>query len=140
MKKLEVRKMGKKVLHPSVEQFKDFVKKNPKIIQEVRKEKFTWQELYEDWYLLGEEDPRWEEFRKEDKNIPEEEEAKTDLIGQIIGAVKRMDVNQLEGHIYNLSKALDAVQGVISQFQGANPKKSLPKNERPPHPFMFRKD
>ena len=139
MKKLEVRIMGKKVLHPSVEQFKDFVKKNPKIIQEVKDEKFTWQELYEDWYLLGEEDPRWEEFRKENKNTPEEE-AKTDLIGQIMGAVKRMDVNQLEGHIYNLSKALDAVQGVISQFQGANPKKSLPKSERPPHPFMFRKD
>lgn len=140
--------MGKKVLHPSVEQFKNFVKKNPEIIQEVRNEKYTWQELYEDWYLLGENDPHWDKFRKdnintsEDENVDEnKDEVKPDWIGHIMGAVKRMDVNQLEGHIYNLSQALEAVQGVISQFQGANPQKTTaPKREQPPHPFMFRKD
>ena len=52
--------MTEKKLHPSVLQFKEFVKNNPKIIQEVRKGKATWQELYEDWYLLGEDDSRWE--------------------------------------------------------------------------------
>ncbi len=52
--------MAQKKLHPSVIKFKEFVKNNPKLIQEVRKGKATWQELYEDWYVLGEEDKRWE--------------------------------------------------------------------------------
>lgn len=137
--------MEKKELHPSIEKFKQFVKSNPKMIQKVRSEKVTWQELYEDWYLLGEEDPRWNEFRDGDKKEPATTttttESKTDWIGQIMGAVKKMDAQQFESHINNLSQALAAIQGVVSQFQGGNQSNPIPKNEQqPPHPFNFRKD
>lgn len=136
--------MTQKKLHPSVLQFKEFVKNNPKIIREVRNGKATWQELYEDWYLLGEEDERWGSIGVEAKEEQKEDnESKSDWMSNIMGMVKKMDPNQMQNHINNLSQALGAIQGVISQFQGGNtnaPHGSNKAPEGPKHPFSFRKD
>ncbi len=141
--------MTHKNLHPSVLQFKEFVKNNPKIIKEVRNGKATWQELYEDWYLLGEEDSRWEtigiENNSEGKtnNVAKtNNESKSDWMSNIMGMVKNMDPNQMQHHINNLSEALGAIQGVISQFQGSTNAGAAPvqRQEGPKHPFSFRKD
>lgn len=133
--------MGNKKLHRSVEEFKIFVKNNPKILQEVRRENVSLQELYEDWVLLGEEDPRWDEFRLEAREKKEnEQEKKGDWLNQIMGVVKNMDPSQIEGHIYNLNQALSAIQGVISQFKGGSHSNQQRNVEQPPHPFLFRKD
>ncbi|OIK14065.1 hypothetical protein BIV60_13200 [Bacillus sp. MUM 116] len=143
--------MVQKKLHPSVVKFKEFVKNNPNIIQEVRKGKATWQELYEDWYLLGEEDARWEQIGKEEnkKNELTEDgeeqetttEKKGDLLSNIMGMVNNMDPNQIQNHINNLSQAIGAIQGVLSQFQGSNGAKPSGKpQDGPINPFSFRKD
>ena len=139
--------MGEKKLHPSVEEFKKFVKNNPNIIKSVREEKITWQELYEDWYLFGEEDPRWDSFGlktkinfEENKQTEDESAEKRDWVGQVLSVVKNMDPLQIEGYLYNLSQALSAIQGVISQFKGSNQINSQPPKQHPPHPFSFRKD
>lgn len=134
--------MTQKKLHPSVIKFKEFVKSNPKVIQEVRKGKATWQELYEDWYLLGEEDKRWETIGTDNSTESETNtESKSDWMANIMGKVKKMDPNQMQNHINNLSQALGAIQGVISQFQGTNAGAGQVKApEGPKNPFMFRKD
>ncbi|MBT2726042.1 YlbD family protein [Bacillus sp. ISL-75] len=134
--------MTQKKLHPSVSQFKEFVKNNPKLIKEVRKGKATWQELYEDWYLLGEEDSRWESMGSDTGSVDEtSSESKGDWLSNIMGMVKKMDPNQMQNHMNNLSQALGAIQGVISQFQGENPGTGPVKpSEGPKHPFVFRKD
>ena len=94
--------MTQKKLHPSVLQFKEFVKNNPKIIQEVRKGKVTWQELYEDWYLLGEDDSRWETIGTvKESNNESNTESKGDWMSNIIGMVKNMDPNQMQNYINN---------------------------------------
>lgn len=144
--------MTQKKLHPSVTKFKEFVRNNPKLIQEVRQGRATWQELYEDWYLLGEDDERWEtigtgknndtELAISQKNKDESGEGKkADFMTAITGMMKKMDVNQFQNHVNNLSQAIGAIQGLLAQFQG-NP--SQPNNrgeiEGPKHPFSFRKD
>ncbi len=136
--------MAPKKLHPSVIKFKEFVKNNPKLIQEVRKGKATWQELYEDWYVLGEEDKRWETVGSETNSESEKStSAKGDWMSNIMGAVKNMDPNQVQHHINNLSQAIGAIQGVLSQFQLNNPNQganSVKPPEGPNNPFSFRKD
>lgn len=134
--------MTQKKLHPTVIQFKEFVKNNPKLIQEVRKGKTTWQELYEEWYLLGEEDTRWETIGSNNETAEEAStETKADWMSSIMGMVKKMDPNQVQHHINNLSQALGAIQSVISQFQGNSAAGSSVKpQEGPKHPFLFRKD
>jgi hypothetical protein len=133
--------MAKKNLHPSVGKFKEFVKANPKIVQEVRSGKSTWQELYEDWYLLGEEDSRWDPYRTEQQGQTVSEGKKVDWIGNIMGSIKKMDPNEMQGYVQNLSQALSAVQGVISQFQGGNQVGSAKSvDQKPSSPFVFKKD
>ncbi|MDF1506712.1 YlbD family protein [Robertmurraya sp. DFI.2.37] len=130
--------MEKKKLHPSVQQFKEFVKEHPKMVMEVRKGNATWQELFEEWYLLGDEDSRWDEF----KGVQEKEEDKKEWLPQIMNAVKNVDPNQLQGHITNLSQALGAIQGLILQFQGGKQGSATSSNQpaQSSHPFQFRKD
>jgi hypothetical protein len=134
--------MTSKKLHPNVIKFKEFVKRYPKISLEVKKGKVTWQELYEEWYLLGEEDTRWDQFKGENMQqdtMNNKEEKKSDMMTQVFDYLKTMDANQMQQHITNISQALGAVQGVLSQFQTP----TQPRNRNstgPSHPFSFRKD
>ncbi|MBN8191587.1 YlbD family protein [Bacillus sp. NTK074B] len=140
--------MGKS-LHPKVKQFKGFVKKHPKIVKDVRNGDANWQDLFEDWYLLGEDDTRWDKYKseavKENEKPSTNVESKGGWMDQVGEMVKKMDANQLQQHINSLSEALGAVQGVLSQFQSGNSRGSgtATKSEapsKPSHPFSFRKD
>ncbi|MDP4085698.1 MAG: YlbD family protein [Bacillota bacterium] len=135
--------MGQKKLHPSVVEFKEFVRNNPKIIQEVRKGNATWQELYEDWYLLGEDDERWEKLGQQKEAVEEtmEDDKKTDWMSTLTGMLKKMDPNQMQHHINNLSQAIGAIQGLLTQFQGTTSQPPQTRElEGPKNPFSFRKD
>jgi len=134
--------MAQKKLHPSVEQFKQFVKENPKILQEVRSGRSTLQELYEEWYLLGAEDSKWDPYKETEGNQSAAEATKQDWMTNLLGTVKKMDVNQLQGVMQNLSTALGAVQGVVSQFQSGTggTGSTSQSSQKPSNPFSFRKD
>ncbi|CAM3694450.1 YlbD family protein [Mesobacillus zeae] len=130
----------KKKLHPSVQKFKEFVALNPQIAKEVKSGNATWQDLFEEWYLLGEEDTRWDAYRGERKEQPVVENKK-DWMSQVMGAIKNLDPDQVQGQISNLSQAISAVQSVLTQFQGkgSGGAPGQMKNS-PQHPFSFRKD
>lgn len=138
--------MSAKKLHPSVQQFKDFVKKHPRVLDEVRTGKATLQELYEDWYLFGEEDTRWDSYKEESLNQAGNDGLSKvinkDLLSSIVKTFKNLDVNQVQMYIENLSQALGALQGVISQFQGGNSGGSSQNHQSQEmrKPFQFRKD
>nr|WP_263328136.1 YlbD family protein [Neobacillus sp. Marseille-Q6967] len=132
-----------KNLHPSVVKFKEFVKNNPQLIREVRNGKSTWQDLYEDWYLLGEDDKRWKSAGVKSTNTSKadtEADKKGDWMSTILGTVQKMDPDQIQHYINNLSQALGAIQGVISQFQGNKQPNQIKTQNEPKHPFSFRKD
>ncbi|MEK4970524.1 YlbD family protein [Cytobacillus sp. FSL R7-0696] len=134
--------MAQKQLHPTVERFKSYVKKNPSVLKEVRSGKKSMQQLYEEWYLL-EDDEQDVRDQKSDSSETTTEN-KQDWINQVMGTVKNMDVNQVQGYITNMSQALGAIQGVLSQFQGgATTSKSSTKSNsiaQKPNPFAFKKD
>jgi hypothetical protein len=134
--------MSQKKVHPSIMKFKEFVRNNPKIIQEVRKGNATWQELYEDWYLLGEDDSRWDSIGEEKiTEVESSSEKKTDWMSTITGMMKKMDPNQVQHHINTLSQAIGAIQGLLTQFQGSNQPPNQVRNlDGPKNPFSFRKD
>jgi len=140
--------MSDKQLHPSVKQFKEFVKENPHIIQEVRRGDATWQQLFEEWYLLGEEDARWSSEQNTGLGTDKKEETGTNTskslwMSSIMDSLKNMDQNQLQGYIANINQALGTIQGVISQFSpnsGTSQNASKEKVQQPTGPFSFRKD
>ncbi|MED4463337.1 YlbD family protein [Metabacillus fastidiosus] len=125
----------------SVEQFKQFVKKHPKLITEVRKGNKGWQELFEDWYLLGENDAIWKRYTEKvtetEKETEKKEEKKNDFFSQIVTAVKKMDAEQVNHHIHNMSSTIATLQNLVEQFGS---KGTGQNNSTGNHPFSFRKD
>lgn len=127
-------------LHPSIAQFKEFVKKHPRLVKEVRAERKTWQELYEDWYLFGEEDEGWKQYRSEEEGLKEEQkEEKNDFLTRLMQSLKKMDMNEMQHHISNVNSAIANIQQVIQQFQPNKPSGGAGPSA-PQHPFGFRKD
>lgn len=144
----------------SIEQFRKFVQTHPHLRNEVKQKEATWQELFEEWYILGENHPRWDIDHKETginsankghKKTSEKEEEKKDtkgestqeLIGMLLGAVKNMDVNQIQQYIKSANQAIGTIQGLLEMFQGnqaTKDKPEEPKVEQRRNPFLFRKD
>ncbi|GIN19060.1 MAG TPA: hypothetical protein DEO65_10670 [Bacillus bacterium] len=133
--------MAGKKLHPSVEKFKSFIKEHPNLIKLVRNDEYTWQELYEDWYLLGEDDPKWTQYKQgSNTTAGHQKDDDKKWVQHLTGLLKKMDANQMQHHINNLSQAIGAIQGVLTQFQGNSQENNPSQNEAPRNPFSFRKD
>ncbi|MBM7659489.1 hypothetical protein JOC85_000256 [Bacillus mesophilus] len=131
--------MSKKTLHPSIQKFKQFVKKHPKLVTEVREQRKNWQELYEDWYLLGEEDDVWNQYKSDSDRKEEEKKDKSDFMSTILSAVKGMDYTQVQQHISSFGEAITSIQQIMSQFRGSD---NQVNNQAPQQnqPFFFNKD
>ncbi|MBE3570140.1 MAG: YlbD family protein [Bacillales bacterium] len=136
--------MGQKQLHPQVLKFKEFVKAHPKIIQEVNNKEKTLQEFFEEWYLLGEEDPHWDKYKEKTTQQSESEKKKNSKWTEtILETVKKIDPNQVQEHLYHMNQAIGALQGLLAQFQPHSSTIPYPKRS-PDGPeqnfFGFRKD
>lgn len=128
---------------PSVEKFKEFVREHPGLRNEVKENKYTWQELFEEWYILGSDNERWNDVQTESKPTKKEPEGSGgDLVGTLMNTVKNMDINQIQQYISSANQALGAIQGIITSFQGEKTKTEAPAPSKPKssNPFAFKKD
>ncbi|CAG9619838.1 YlbD family protein [Sutcliffiella rhizosphaerae] len=130
--------MATKEQHPSIAKFKDFVKRHPKLSEEVKGKKKTWQELFEEWYLLGEEDESWKSYRVDGKD-EEGKGSKSDVIPQILQSLKKMDANQIQYYLNNANSAIGNIQQLIQQFLPQTTK-GTSTSSGVKNPFSFRKD
>lgn len=131
-------------LHPSVAAFKNFVNRHPKLLEEIRKSGRGWQEFYEKWAILDEDDPFWKEYKTEESNADKEsknQESKkskktdhSDLIRQIMDYTQNLDAEKVQGQIEQLSKAIGTVQEIIGDIK----KPSADKSSKAP--FSLRRD
>ncbi|MEN1966994.1 YlbD family protein [Lentibacillus sp. N15] len=133
-------------LHPSVKEFKAFLAKHPALVKEIRKNGKSWQEPYEKWALLGEDDPYWESYKKageekEESNETPKDEGKSkqaELFGQLMKMTEKMDMNKVQKQVEQLSTTIGTVQEMISQFQESKNTTPQPKNQ--PQPFNWFRD
>ena len=138
--------MANKDVHPSIVEFKSFVHKHPGLIKEVKQKGESWQEIYEKWVLLGEEDPSWQDYKEvtNSKEKPTSDETKSskvdkqELFNQLFKMVENVDLNKVEGHINQLNGAITNIQSLIGQFQEV--KKQFPTSQKNGPPFHINKD
>ncbi|MFS0782427.1 YlbD family protein [Bacillus sp. 1P06AnD] len=131
----------------SLNQFKLFIRNHPSLVKEVRRGLYTWQEVYEDWFLLGEDHEVWDGYEEiaaseavsETKAEESQSEKEKDSITAIFDSLKHVDVQSMQKHVANLSQALGAISGVISQFQKA-PEPEEKTKAKTKHPFSMRRD
>ncbi len=142
-------------LHPSVQKFKDFANRHPKLVKEVKDQGASWQPYYEKWVLLGEEDSFWDPYREEKDQeavqskkteVKKKEESSEgnnqEFMGQLMSMVDKVDLNKVQEHIQQLNGAVQNIQSLVGQFQDM--KKQLPgKNQERSQrrsPFSFGRD
>ncbi|BBU39943.1 hypothetical protein APP_22350 [Aeribacillus pallidus] len=116
-----------------LELFKQFIKKHPKLIEEVRKEKKTWKEIYEDWQLLGEEDPLWNKYRS--NSMKSRKHQQGDFLKNILQTFQHLDVETVNKHLYKMNDAISTIQNLLKEIESS--RKSDPNHS---HPLSFRKD
>ena len=120
-----VKKEGDGV-NTSVQQFKVFMEQHPLLLQEVRQGKRTMQETYEQFILLGADDPSWHKYHAATKNKEKEtnQEEAGHLTKKIWKHIEKLDMNQLESHINDLNGAIENVVVLIDQFKQFRSKQS----------------
>ncbi len=127
-----------------MEEFKTFIRNHPSLVKEVRRGVYTWQEVYEDWYLLGEQNDVWDEYRDSNAVAEQAETSKKDeekdMVSAVFESLKNIDVQSMQKHVANLSQALGAISGVISQFQNSSSQEEPKKPIKQTNPFDSRKD
>ncbi|WP_010097894.1 YlbD family protein [Ornithinibacillus scapharcae] len=117
-------------LHPTVRQFREFINQHPKLRKELRKTGRSWQEYYEKWLLLGEEDAFWDEYKDEHVGSESSNDQKNELLGQMMRYFENVDINKVQKQVHQLSGTIATVQELLDQFQGN--KRGNPQQERPP--------
>ncbi|ALC80946.1 MULTISPECIES: YlbD family protein [Bacillus] len=127
-------------IQTKLSEFKQFVKRHPKLISEVRKENKGWQEIYESWVLLGEDDNTWVKYKDADaaKGEKSAESDKNDFLSKMVMAIKNMDSDQMNEQIYKMSQSISSLQGLINQFGSGSKQEGSGNGSK--HPFSFRKD
>ena len=102
------------------EEFKQFVKNNPKLIKFVKNNEMTWQKFYEMYDLYGEEESVWKDYigkdettiNNTDNNI--ENKAKAGIAGltlsEVVNWFKNVDLDGLQEGIGNFQRVLGVVQ------------------------------
>ena len=125
--------------------FKTFLNNHPKLVRKIRKDGKSWQEIYEQWVLLGEDDIHWEQYREatEEKNQNSEEKSQTsskldlkpDFVKQILKYTETVDINKLQEQVQQLSNTISTVQEIVNLY-----KKPQTKENRTRQPFDWFRD
>ena len=112
-------------LESRIDEFRTFVKKYPKIKDDVKNGVKSWQSLYEDWVMLGEDDSVWDIYKDSKKesdlgNKKLDELLTTSNIKNIVEYIKKINPD-------SISKTLNTVQKVlqITQSFGSKPSPGL---------------
>jgi hypothetical protein len=105
-----------------LDEFKEFVKKHPLMKLQVMNKEKTWQQLYEDFCILGEE--AFSEEKVEEPVKPKEEEPKPKsdteaMIKTIMGYVKKIDPDQVTKTVTSIQKVLELIGGLSGAASGS---------------------
>ena len=113
-----------------MEDFRIFVSKHPLLREEVRNNKFTWQNVYEEWVLYGEEDESWKKYEKQEVN-EQSTETPNIIENQTNSTVNLDSIKSIMNYVQkinpdSLNKTLNTVQKVIQIAQTFSGPKSIP--------------
>ena len=118
------------------EEFKEFVRKNPKLITYVKNNEMTWQKFYEMYDLYGESNDVWNEYTKEKELEETKEVAKTATKAGLAGLTISEVVNWLKNvDLDGLQEGIGNVQRVLGVMQDFTKKDTTPKNTYKPRPL-----
>ncbi|SFL57893.1 spore coat protein YlbD [Salibacterium qingdaonense] len=118
----------------SIYEFREFLYRHPELIKEVRAGRQTWNQLYQDWMVLGENHDQWGSYRIDDDSVQNRKKDKTgDTLSSVLTILEQVNIDDLQKQISQFSGMMGNVQQVMQHF------KKPEEPPKPPHnPFSFR--
>ena len=108
------------------EEFKEFVKTKPELVDFIKNGEMTWQKFYEIYDIYGSDESAWERYRKSEKA------SLGAGISSITDLVKNIDVESIQKHINTAQKALGVVQELTNKPANIS---NIPKGPLTPRPL-----
>ncbi len=106
-----------------LDEFKEFVKRHPLLKGMVQSKQKTWQELFEDYCILGEsafpEEKKEEEEKAAVKKESKGSSSTEDLIKTVVGYVKKIDPDQVTKTVTSIQKVLELFGGIGGAAAGS---------------------
>ena len=97
-----------------IDEFKMYVKKNPKLINYVKDGSMTWQGFYEIYDLYGEDNNAWSKYLSNtDEEVTGTKKSSISSVSDIVKMVKNMDVDKVQDGSTSLQKAVDLFSGLF---------------------------
>lgn len=106
------------------EEFKEFVKKNPKLVKYVKEGNSSWQKFYEIYDLYGEDKDAWKDY------LPVATTTASLGITDFMNWFKNIDLDSFQNGVSSLQRVL----GVVQDLSGKD-SNSKPTEEYKPRPM-----
>lgn len=100
-----------------LDEFKIFIKKNPRLIDKVQANEYSWQQLYETYDIYGESHPLF--TNKHNENIAKKE-ANTDSLKNTFSFLKNIDMDKVSENLQSLKKVIGALGELTSLNDNKN--------------------
>ena len=111
--------------------FKEFVRKNPKLIKFVKNGDMTWQKFYEMFDLYGENNDIWKEYISDDITKDAAVAATTGFsVAEFFNWMKNVDLDSIQNSVNSLQRVI----GVMEDFTKKD-NKDTKTNDYKPRPI-----
>lgn len=108
--------MSEQHFKETLQEFKTFINKHPKLLEKVRRNGHSWQEYYEKWVLLGEEDPYWQDFGNSGYDGNKSEQSTNELFNQFTQLVDKVNVPKVQKQIGELNNVITVVDELLTKY------------------------
>ena len=111
------------------EEFKEFIKSKPELVDYVKSKEYTWQDFYEVYDLYGKDESVWEKYR-EKKSDSESDDRKNASITELTNLVKNINIDNVQKYINNAQKAINVISELTAKKPISNVVQTVAKTPR----------
>ena len=114
----------------NIEEFKGFVKKNPKLIKYTKSGEMSWQKFYELYDLYGEDENTWKPYLRTAEVAAASTALRITSFADLMGLLKNVDLDSVQNGVSSIQRVLSVVQDLTGKEE-----KTEVKQEYKPRPL-----
>lgn len=114
------------------EEFKNFARLHPELLDYIKNKEMTWQNFYEIYDIYGADENAWSKYLNSANSVNTK-----DTMNVLTEKLKTMDMNSIQEHIKTAQKALSIVSELTGKSDTTTPlTATIPKVPRPINKFF----
>lgn len=100
----------------NIEEFKEFVRKNPKLIKYTKSGEMSWQKFYELYDLYGEDETTWKPYLNTEQVVASAATtAGITSFADLMGLLKNVDLDSVQNGVSSIQRVLSVIGDLTSK-------------------------